>query len=52
MRTFGAARRLRAELSQQPDYVEEVLRQGVEKAKAVAAPLLQEVREAVGIPRP
>jgi len=52
MRTFGAARRLRAELSQQPDYVEEVLRQGVEKARAVAAPLLQEVREAVGIPRP
>ncbi len=51
MRTFGAARRRRGELAQQPDYVAEVLRQGAEKARAVAIPLMQEVRDAAGIAR-
>jgi tryptophanyl-tRNA synthetase len=52
MQLFGPARARRQELLGRPEYIEEVLRQGVEKAKAVARPLLREVRDAVGIHNP
>jgi tryptophanyl-tRNA synthetase len=52
MEKFGAARRRRQELDQQPDYIEEVLRRGAEKARQVGLPLLRQVRDAVGIPDP
>jgi tryptophanyl-tRNA synthetase len=52
MEKFGAARRRRQELDQQPDYIEEVLRRGVEKARQVGLPLVRQVRDAVGIPDP
>jgi tryptophanyl-tRNA synthetase len=50
MDRFGAARRRRQELETQPDYVETVLRRGVEQARSVGSPLVRRVREAVGIP--
>lgn len=37
------------ELMAQPDYIEEVLRQGAAKARDLSVPLLAEVRRAVGI---
>lgn len=49
---FGPARKRRAELESQPDFVEEVLQRGVERARTVAGPLLKQVRDAVGIPNP
>jgi tryptophanyl-tRNA synthetase len=52
MQLFGSARARREKLQQEPDYVEEVLRQGVERARAVARPLVREVRDAVGICNP
>jgi tryptophanyl-tRNA synthetase len=52
MEFFGPARRRRAELEQNRDYVEGVLRKGAERARQVALPLMQQVREAVGIPNP
>jgi len=52
MRKFDGARRRRAELESSPDYVEEVLRRGVEKARAIGGPLVRQVRDAVGIPNP
>ena len=39
----------RKELEQNPDYIYEVLKKGSEKARAVAAQTLKEVREAMGI---
>jgi tryptophanyl-tRNA synthetase len=50
MRLFGPARSRRKELLSRPDYVAEVLRRGVEQARAIALPLVREVRAAVGIP--
>jgi tryptophanyl-tRNA synthetase len=50
MERFGPARKRRAELEDRPDYVEQTLRAGVEKARAVGGPLVQQVRDAVGIP--
>lgn len=50
MEELGPARRRREELSRQPDYVEEVLRKGAEKAREVGVPLVRRVRDAVGIP--
>jgi tryptophanyl-tRNA synthetase len=50
MERFGPARRRREELKNQPDFVEEALRRGVEKARAVGVPLVRQVRESVGIP--
>jgi tryptophanyl-tRNA synthetase len=47
---FGPARRRRRELEKEPDYVEHVLVQGAELARAAGRPLLRSVREAVGIP--
>lgn len=52
MDRFGPARARRKELQSQPDYVEEVLRRGAEQARALARPLVREVRDAVGIPNP
>ncbi|MCJ7472526.1 MAG: hypothetical protein MUP02_06950 [Actinobacteria bacterium] len=52
MEIFGPARARRRELDSQPDYVEEVMRRGAEKARAVTRPLVREVRDAVGIPNP
>ena len=52
MEKFGPARRRREELESQPELVEQVLLRGVEQARAVARPLVKEVREAVGIPNP
>lgn len=52
MERFGQARERRQQLADQPEYVAEVLRQGLEKARRVAHPLVKEVRQAVGIPNP
>jgi hypothetical protein len=37
-------------LEKEPDYIREILRRGAEQARLVAAPLVQQVREAAGIP--
>ena len=52
MDRFGAARKRRAELEKQSDYVESVLLQGAEKAREVGVPLVKQVRDAAGIPNP
>jgi len=46
---FAAARAKRAELAANLDQVEEVLRDGAERARAVAGPVMQRVRRACGI---
>ena len=50
MRKFGDMRARRRELDSQPEYVDEVLRQGAEKVRKIALPLVREVRAAMGIP--
>jgi len=50
MRRFEPVRARRRELESQPEYIAEVLRRGAERARRVAAPLLREVRAAMGIP--
>ena len=50
MDRFGAARQRRVELEKQPEFIEQALRRGMEKARAVGVPLVRQVREAVGIP--
>jgi tryptophanyl-tRNA synthetase len=52
MQLFGPARARRQELLDKPDYVEDVLRQGVEKARTIGRPLVRQVRDAVGICNP
>ena len=47
---FSEARRKRRDLDSRPEYIEEVLRRGAEQARVVAAPLVRQVRDAVGIP--
>ncbi len=47
--TFDAARRRREELRRDPDDVERLLNEGARRARAIAAPILQKVRQAVGI---
>ena len=47
--TFGEARQRYDELKSRPDDVEDVLRDGARKARQVIAPLMDEVRSAVGI---
>jgi tryptophanyl-tRNA synthetase len=49
MDKFGQARARRDELMKQPEYVDEILKRGVEQARAVGLPLVREVREAMGI---
>lgn len=46
---FEAARQRRAELTQHPDFVEDVLVEGARRARSVAAQVLLEVREVAGI---
>ncbi len=46
--TFAPARARRAELAADPAHVEGILREGAERARAVAAPVIARVREAVG----
>lgn len=46
---FGAARERRAELERHPDTVHDILASGATKARAVAAPLLDEVRSRTGL---
>jgi len=52
MKQFEPMRRLREQLDQQPEYIDEVLKQGVEQSRKIGKPLLKKVREAVGIPNP
>jgi tryptophanyl-tRNA synthetase len=47
---FDPARKRREELARDPGVIEEILRDGAERARAVAEPLMDEVRRAVGIP--
>jgi tryptophanyl-tRNA synthetase len=49
MEKFGPARARRAQLEKEPDYIRRVLKRGVEQARAIGQPLVQEVRSAVGI---
>jgi tryptophanyl-tRNA synthetase len=46
---FDAARTRRAELERDPQRVEAILKEGAERAQAMAEPLMQEIRRAVGI---
>ena len=46
---FAVARARRAELAANPDYVEGVLRDGAERARAVASVVLQRARKAAGL---
>jgi tryptophanyl-tRNA synthetase len=50
--TFGPARQRYQELSKDPGELERILQDGAERARAEAAPLMQRVRRAVGIPTP
>jgi tryptophanyl-tRNA synthetase len=50
MKKFEPMRARRRELDSQPEYVDQILKRGVEQARKVALPLLRKVREAVGIP--
>ncbi|MEJ2110936.1 MAG: tryptophan--tRNA ligase [Acidobacteriota bacterium] len=50
MDTFGPARRKREQLENQPEYLDEILHNGVERAREIARPLVQQARDAVGIP--
>lgn len=52
MKQFEPMRRRREQLDQQPEYIDEVLKRGVDQARKIALPLLNRVREAVGIPHP
>ena len=47
--TFAPLRARRVELQAQPDYIEEVLRKGAVRARAIAALTLDKARSAVGI---
>ena len=49
MEKFGLARTRREELANQPEYVEDVLKRGVEQARKIALPLVRQVRDAMGI---
>jgi tryptophanyl-tRNA synthetase len=50
MERFGPARQRRRELEADPGHVADVLSSGVAKARAVGLPLVQQVRDAAGIP--
>jgi tryptophanyl-tRNA synthetase len=47
--TFDAARARRAELMSDPGEIERILREGAERARAIAAPVMEQVRRAVGL---
>ena len=46
---FGEARERRATLEKDPDTVRDILSAGAKKARAIAAPLLEDVRKATGL---
>ena len=46
---FAEARERRKELAERPDYVRDVLRDGARRARAAAAPVMERVRERVGL---
>ena len=46
---FGEARAKREELVKNPQYVEKVLREGADKARAIAKERMIQVKEAVGL---
>jgi tryptophanyl-tRNA synthetase len=46
---LATARERYSQLMQDPDHIEQVLRQGAERARALSQPLMASVREAVGI---
>lgn len=46
---FAEARRRRSELEQNPDYVNEVLREGAIKARAIAGPVVARAKRACGL---
>jgi tryptophanyl-tRNA synthetase len=50
MEKFGPARARREELLKQPEFVDQILKRGVEQARSIALPLVRQVRDAVGIP--
>ena len=50
MDTFGPMRRRRQELEKKPEYLDEILKKGVEQARKIALPLVKEARDRVGIP--
>ena len=50
MDTFGPMRRRRQELENEPGYMDEILKKGVEQARKIALPLVKEARDRVGIP--
>jgi tryptophanyl-tRNA synthetase len=49
---FGPMRERRAELEQKPEEVEAILRRGAERARALAMPILEAVRDAAGLGMP
>lgn len=51
MDRFGAMRQKRRDLEDRHDYVEDVLRAGAQRARAVGVGLVNQVRDAVGIPQ-
>ncbi len=50
MAKFEPLRARRKQLESQPEYIDDILKRGADQARNVALPLLQKVREAVGIP--
>jgi tryptophanyl-tRNA synthetase len=50
MDTFGPARKQREQLEKQPEYLDQILHEGVERAREIALPLVRRARDAVGIP--
>ena len=50
MEKFSPIRARRQELGKQPEYIDEVMKQGAEKARKVGGPLVREARAAMGIP--
>lgn len=52
MDRFGQARKRRQDLEKEPEYVEDILSRGANRARAVGVPVVREVRRAVGIPNP
>ncbi len=51
MEKFGPARRRRQELEKEPGYIKEILKRGAARAREIGRPLVEQVRDAVGIPR-
>ncbi len=50
MEKFGPARARREELLRQPEFLDQILKRGVEQARKKALPLVHQVRDAAGIP--